>query len=148
MFQELPKCDTETQNGQMLGGGGGKWCREIAWCRFATSLWFVKQTNKQKKQSAISAKHNQAKSNEMSCACIMWIRGPISFFCSCPSTICWGTILSPPFIFGATVTACGSSEARDWIRATAVTYTTASAMLDPFHPLQWARDQTPTSVVT
>ena len=44
--------------------------------------------------------------------------------------------------------AYGSSRARDWIRATAATYATAAAMLDPFNPLCQAKDQTCASAAT
>ena len=45
----------------------------------------------------------------------------------------------------ATLLASGSSQARDWIQAAAVTYASAA---QSFNPLHWARDWTCTSTVT
>ena len=52
------------------------------------------------------------------------------------------------FGFMAASTAYGSSQARDWIRATAVTYITAVAVPDSPNPLHRARDQTWNSAAT
>ena len=42
------------------------------------------------------------------------------------------------FFFMTTPTACGSSQARDWIQAAATTYATATAMPDPWtHRTRW-----------
>ena len=50
--------------------------------------------------------------------------------------------------FMAVPMAYGTSQARDWIRATAATYAAAVAMLDPFNALQRAGDQTYASSAT
>ena len=52
------------------------------------------------------------------------------------------------FSFMAAPVAYSSSQARDGIRATAVTYATAVAMLDSFNPRGCARDRTRTSAAT
>ena len=67
----------------------------------------------------------------------LWHKGILYLFCLCPVGCFCFFFVCLGFFLMATPTAYGSSQARSWIWATVVPYTTAAAMPDPLTHYTW-----------